>query len=119
MMTLNLYKKGTVSAMDSDFESAAPFGKIKAGKDYIFCRGFIHWTYISFAELSRIYRRVEEVKGKTGCCSNDFSVHSLVCVTKNGESAELKIGEGLYRHEPERLMEYIKEIHPEIEFRKD
>ena len=117
-MEIKEYKKNTDAALDADFEAAAPFGKVKVGQHALYWKAVLRWRYARFAEIRRIYRRVEEVRGKTGCCSNDFSVHKLVLTDRDGNKQEVLIGESLYRHEPERLMEYLAEKHPEISYGK-
>ena len=111
------YKKGMSAELDRDFEEAAPYAKVKVGQKNLYWRGFLRWSYMPMEEVTRIYRRIEEVKGRTGCCSNDFSVHKLIVENRDGESMEVLIGESLYRQEPERLMEKLKEIHPQITYK--
>lgn len=113
------YKKGQDPAADSDFDAAAPFGKVRVGTVNLYCKGILRWSYLPMEEVVRIYRRMEEVRGKTGCCSNDFSIHTLIVVTKDGTKHEMKIGDGLYRHEPERLMDELKARHPQICYEKE
>lgn len=113
------YKKGQDPAVDRDYEAAAPFARIRVGDKFLFYKGLLKWNYISLTEAVRIYRRMEEVRGKTGCCSNDFSIHTLIVALKTGDVMEIKIGEGLYRHEPELLMEELKKRHPAILYAKE
>lgn len=108
------YKKGTDIIADRDFKETGAYGKVKAGNEFLFWKEILNWNYVPFNEIERVYRRVEDVSSRTGCCSNDFSVHTLVMVKKDGSIIEAKIGEGLYRHEPEKLIEEIRDMHPEI-----
>lgn len=108
------YKKGVDEAADRDFAETGAYGKIKAGHEFLFWKELISWNYIPFSEIERIYRRIEDVSCRTGCCSNDFSVHTLIVIRKDGNIIEAKIGEGLYRQEPEKLIEEIREMHPDI-----
>lgn len=107
-MSEKRYQKGRSQELDAELAAAQSFGKIKVGQTVLFWRKTLRWFYIPAAELERVYRRVEEVRGKTGCCSNDFSIHRLMLVTKSGEEISVLIGDSLYRHEPERLMELMQ-----------
>lgn len=108
------YRKGENQALDAAFRSAEQYGSVRIGRDFLFCRKIVKWDYIDLERIDRAWRRIEEVRAKTGCCSNDFSRHFLKLLTNSGEEITLKIGEALYRHEPEMLIEAIQRIRPEI-----
>lgn len=108
------YKKGADAALDRDFQGAAPFGKVKVGDENLYWKIVLRWYYMPMKGIARAYRRLEEVKGRTGCCSNDFSIHKLMLVDEADGLKEVKIGESLYRHEPEALLEELKKRHPQI-----
>lgn len=108
------YKKNTDAILDEEFKNAEPFGNIRLGKNHIFAKKIIRWSYVSLSDVGRAWRRIEEVKGRTGCCSNDFSRHFLMLLMNSGETLKLKIGEEMYRHEPEALMEKLKADNPDL-----
>jgi len=110
---LTRYIKATDALLDADFAAAEPFGNIKLGREAVFCRRLLRWSYVPVSSIKRVWRRIEEAKGRTGCCSNDFSSHFLMFETEDGVE-KLKIGEEMYRHEPEALMERIAAMHPGI-----
>lgn len=101
------YKKGADAAMDRDHADGVWFGNIRVGREFIFVKQFLRTMCVRADEVARAWRRVEQVEARTGCCSNDFSQHYLVMVLKDGSEVKWKIGEALYRHEPEALMEEI------------
>ena len=111
---MEIYRKNINTALDVEYKEAEPFGNIKLGKTHIFCKKLIKTMYVDIASVTRAYRRIEEAKGRTGCCSNDFSIHFLMLETGNGETLKLKIGEALYRHEPEALMEKFRTLYPSV-----
>jgi len=111
---LTRYIKDKDTLLDADFAAAEPFGNIKLGREAVFCRRLLRWSYVPISGIKRAWRRMEEAKGRTGCCSNDFSSHFLMLETADGEVVKLKIGEEMYRHEPEALMERIAAMHPGI-----
>lgn len=104
-----IYQKGASPTLDAAFSRSQPFGKLRVSDSTLFWKQLLRWHALPVSDLQRVYRRVEEVHGTTGCCSNDFSIHRLVVVRKNGEELPLLIGDSLYRHEPERLMEFIRQ----------
>lgn len=108
------YKKNENAALDADFAAADWYGNVRVGKDNIFYRRFMNLYYIPVGEIERAYRRVEEVKGRTGCCSNDFSIHRLILIQRDGTETVIKIGEEMYRHEPEKLIETIRNRFPSV-----
>lgn len=113
------YKKGVYPWLDEEFAAAQPFGKLRLGKNGIFSRRGLRWSYIPVSLIARAYRRIEEVNGKTGCCSNDFSIHKLMLVKTDGELLPLLIGDSLYRHEPEKLMEAMQSQWPALAYGKE
>ena len=112
------YKKGADAATDAAFVSGVPYGKIKVADELLFARKGIGWRTIRRADIERVYRRVQEVRGRTCCCTNDFSIHHLIVLLRDGGREELLIGEGLYRHEPERLLEDMQGRWSEIAYGK-
>ena len=110
---MTAYKKNVNAALDADFAAAEPFGNVKLGKEAVYCRRLLSWSYVLVSEITRAWRRIEEAKGRTGCCSNDFSAHFFMLQTANGVE-KLKIGEEMYRHEPEALLEKFAQMFPDI-----
>lgn len=108
------YRKGADKALDNEFSAALPYGNIRLGSSCIFARRMLRWKYIPYSRVKQAWRRIEEAKGRTGCCSNDFSSHFLMLLTVEGETLKLKIGDEMYRHEPEALIEKLRELQPGI-----
>lgn len=116
---LSTYQKGHSARLDEEFEQSRPFGRIRVGNDHLFWKKTFRWNLLPLSDVLRAYRRIEEVRGKTGCCSNDFSIHKLILLLTNGERLELLIGDSLYRHEPERLIEEMQRQWPQIAYGKE
>ena len=110
------YKKNEDIQLTEEFRNAALFGKIKVGTRHLFWKKMLGWNYLELSEVERIYRRIEEVNGKTSCCSTDFSMHSLILTGLDGRTLTISIGDSLFRREPERLMEELKKRFPEIAY---
>lgn len=117
-MSEMVYHKGVLSELDEEFAQSQPFGRIRVGQKHLFWKQTLRWYFLTIDQVERLYRRIEEVNGKTGCCSNDFSIHRLMVVKKGGEVLSLLIGDSLYRHEPERLMDAISQRFPHLAFGK-
>lgn len=118
-MSESLYRKNQEAELDEEFRTGQPFGLIRVGKTRLFWRKNLRWRCLPICEVERAYRRIEEVNGKTGCCSNDFSIHKLILVLKNGEKKEVLIGDSLYRREPERLMEAMQQQWTQLIYGKE
>ena len=109
-----IYRRNTDPTADADFAAARVFGKVRLGTESLFWRRGLRAYRLPLKEIRRAWRRVEEVRAKTGCCSNDFSAHFLMLRLADGTEEKIKIGEALYRHEPEALMEQLKAQCPDL-----
>lgn len=112
------YKKHDDPAMDAAFEAAQPFGHIRVGGGWIFARKGFAWNAVEASQVARVWRRVQQVTGRTCCATNDFNIHHLMLLMKDGTQNELLIGESMYRSEPERLVEVMQAMWPEIAYGK-
>lgn len=115
-MMIERYSKGKNAAMDAAFGDARKFGKLRLGGEHLFFRKGLFWQSLPCAEIVRAYRRVEQVKSSTSCCENDFDIHRLILEMQDGTSHTLLIGDGLFRHEPEQLMDALKAAWSAIDF---
>ena len=118
MVTSGMSDNGAIRVLRNDprrseYSTGERISGITIGSEHIFWRKGLHLYALPLNTIVRFWRRLEEVSSKTGCCSNDFSVHTLVVLDRGGEVHEMKIGEGLYRHEPERLLERLSQKLPE------
>ncbi|MCQ2442767.1 MAG: hypothetical protein MJ077_06575 [Oscillospiraceae bacterium] len=114
-----IYQKGICADLDKEWKQSQPFGHIRVGTEHLFWKRHFRWYGVSSEAITRAYRRVEEVNGKTGCCSNDFSIHHLILCLRDGQCLELLIGDSLYRHEPEHLIEAMKKNWPQLIYGKE
>ncbi|MDO4475282.1 MAG: hypothetical protein Q4B59_00665 [Lachnospiraceae bacterium] len=109
-----IYKKKTSPDMDREFEAAAVFGKVKIGTEHFFWRKNLRWYYVPAERVTQVYRQIQQVTSHTSCCETDFSIHRLILLSKEGEELSVLVGDSMYRHEPERMMEEIARLHPQI-----
>lgn len=108
------YRKHENEAMDRAFDGGVQYSHIRLGGHWLFCRKGFAWHVIDAERIVRAWRRVEEVTSRVACCSNDFSIHRLIVTGEDGAPQSLLIGEGLYRHEPELLLEDLHARWPHI-----
>lgn len=115
-MKLEAYrcKKAENPELYEQSRNKTAYGKIIPGDSHVFCRQGLRLYAVPYQDIAVWWRRIEEVASRVGCCSNDFSIHKLVLRLSDGSELMLKIGEGLYRQEPERLMEALHAICPHI-----
>lgn len=111
-MNLTRYRKGADAAQDAAFAAAQKYGHICVGGEWIFCRKGLFWYALPASAVVRAYRRVEQVQSHTGCCENDFDIHRLVLQLNDGTQQTLLIGDGLFRHEPEQLIDAMQALWP-------
>ena len=111
------YKKNVVPELDQEFLKARCFGKVKLGTNHIFWKKMVAWSYAAFADVCRVYRRVEAVDTKMCCGSVNFDIQKLVLAFADGTETELVVGEGTPK-EAEQLFAAIQELHPELSFGK-
>lgn len=109
------YKKKISAELDREFQEARQLGLVKVGSVNLFWRNKLRWFYLPAAEITQAYRRIEQVESHTSCCETDFSIHRLILMLKDGTELVVFIGESMYRHEPEMLMDEIRKNHPHIE----
>lgn len=110
-----LYTKGT--PMEGDFSTAPAFGKIRAGREYLFWKSGFRWYGIPLTELRRIYRRVEPVYGRLCCGGRNFIIEWLVLVLHDGSELVLHIGDDVQK-QAEALMRYLESAHPQLQYGK-
>ena len=112
-----IYKKGTNVALDSDFDSAVSYGKVKPGRTGVFWRSGLHWYHIPMDKIQRIYRRVEPVYGKLCCGGKSFIIEWLVLELHDGAEVVVHIGDEIGK-KAENLLEALKGMHPQIAYGK-
>jgi len=103
----------TDEALFQQEQAGRHLGNMTVGTDHLFWKKGLSRYAMPYSDIRRYWRRIEQVNGKTGCCSNDFSMHFLI-VRTDEEELKLSIGDSLYRQEPEQLMEALAELLPDV-----
>ncbi len=112
-----IFNRGENAALDKEFENAASFDHVKLGDNHIFWRKGFRWYVIAIEQVTRAYRRVEEVKTKVCCGPANFDIQKLMLVLKDGETQEIRIGDGTKR-EAEGLYSALRNSHPQLQYGK-
>lgn len=120
-MTIDLkpyiYTRGKDAALDAEFVETAAYAKVKLGKSVLFWKAGLRWCGISFANVRRIFRRVEPVYGKLCCGRQSYIIERLVLILSDGSELEIYLGDDVKR-QAEELYDAIRESHPELQFGK-
>ena len=114
----HLYRANQSGELDQDYQAAKPFAKMRVGEKNLYWKKLVRWYYMPFEEIRQVYWRIEEVTSYTSCCQTDFSIHKLGIIRQDDAELIVQIGQELYRHEPEKLLEALREMHPEIRIAK-
>ncbi|MDY3249010.1 MAG: hypothetical protein SOX32_01525 [Candidatus Choladocola sp.] len=116
-ITQSVYRKNEVGSLDLEFREAEQYGKVKLGREYIFWKKGLKWYLERYDNISRAFRRIEAVDTKMCCGNVNFDIQKLVLILKDGNEAELLIGEGV-PGEAEALYRKLQENRPEISYGK-
>lgn len=111
------YHKGESAELDAQYKEAAVYGKIRLARDGLFWRHGLGQYYVPLQGISRIFRRIQEVRGKLCCGAQNFNIEYLVLILPEGEELVLHIGDDV-KNRAEALLEHLKQAHPEIAYGK-
>ena len=112
-----LYTKGTDAALDTDFASAAAYGKVKPGQTAVFWRSGFRWHTIPLSSVQRIFRRILPVHGRLCAGGRSYFIEWLVLILNDGTELELHIGDDV-KQDAEALLQALKNTHPQIQYGK-
>ena len=75
----------TDAALDSDFESAAEFDKVKVGSLGVYYRDGLKTRHIPYSVMERAFIRVQEVNGRMCCGTAKFAYFRLIFIVDGKE----------------------------------
>ena len=121
-MTVNLnqylYSKGNDAALDTEFEGAAVFGKVRLGRTHIFWRAGFRRYAVALANVQRAFRRAESMTAR-GCGRLvSYDSQKLVLQLQNGTELELRIGDNMDSGAA-NLLQAMKDAHPQLQYGKE
>ena len=114
------YTRGKNAALDTQFENAVPYGKVKLAPDHIFWKSGLRWYAVPLSRVCRAYRQVEYVIGRLCCGGSNFDIQRLVLVLDDETSLELVIGDNQIgdhmKRQSEALFQALQNAHPHIRY---
>lgn len=111
------YHKGAEEALDTQFQKAASYGKVKLGTDTIFWKAGLRWFQLPLNLVQRAYRRVETAGARRCGGCGIYSTQKLMLVLEEGTTLELLIGEN-QPEKAEQLFRDLQDAHPELQYGK-
>lgn len=97
--------------LSADYADAKVFDKVRAGRLGVYYRDGLRLRYIAYAQMERVFIRIQEVTGRMCCGSTVFAYFRLVFVVNGREYAEV-ISES--ESAMDGALAYIHEQAPEI-----
>jgi len=80
------------AVLESEYENAAEFTPARIGDTHFFFRTGRKVYYISLAEITRCFRRVELINARMGCCNQGLPMESVVvCGEGEKELAQIRL----------------------------
>lgn len=74
--------------VNSDYESAAQFGKVRVGNLGVYYPGALRTQFMAYEDFDRAFIRIHEVNGKLCCGSTVFQYFRLVFVKDGKEISD-------------------------------
>ena len=105
------------AALDAEFAAATRYENIKLGTDHLFWKPMFRWHVISLSGIKRIFRRVQDVRGRLCCGGQNFRIERLVLILPDDTELELHIGDDV-GPDAKALLEALQAQHPEILYGK-
>lgn len=113
-----LYTRDRDGALDAQFQSAAPYGKVKLGSTALFWKNAMKWYVIDLGRVRRAWRQVEFVYGKLCCGGRSYDIQRLVLELDGGKNLEIHIGDDC-KTQAAALLDAMQRACPEIQYGKD
>ena len=105
------------AALDAEYANATRYENVKLGTDHLFWLPLFRWHSIPLTQVQRIFRRVQDVRGRLCCGGRNFRMEKLVLILNSGEELEIHIGDDVER-DAVALLENLKLRHPELQYGK-
>lgn len=120
-MAVNLksyvYSKGTDTALDTQFESAVSYARLKLGSSHIFWKAGLRWYCIPISQVQRVFRREMPVRTKLCCGGANFTVEWMVLILSDGSELEIYMGDDV-QTKAEAMLQSMKLSHPTLQYGK-
>jgi|GEM_PF-4286233 len=103
-------KVNDTQLLQTELETAAPFGPLRIGNTHLFYVGVISTQYLPLADIAWVYIRKEDNLTSMGCRRVSILESFLVLVTTTGTQKKLSVIDG----ELGNFFEALKEILPDV-----
>ena len=98
-------------AVNTDYESARVFDKVRVGRLGVYFRDGFKTRYLDYPSLERVFIRVQAVNGRMCCGTANFEYYRLVFVKDGKEIANYMSEKG---REMDLALERIHALAPEL-----
>lgn len=78
-------------ALKTDYDAGRAIGNVQLGNTYLFFKVKRKLYYIAYADVTRVFRRVQLVQTKMCCGKGNLEVENLVICTEAGEAAQIQL----------------------------
>jgi len=111
------YASGENLTIDSEFSAAERYENVKLGTDHLFWKPLLRWHVIPLSQAKRIFRRVQDVRGRLCCGGRSYRMEKLVLLLSGDAELEIHIGDDVEK-DAKALLEALQVAHPEILYGK-
>ena len=77
--------------LKTDYDGGRAIGNVQLGNTYLFFKDKRKLYYIPYADVTRVFRRVQLVQTKMCCGKGNLEVENLVICTEAGEIAQIQL----------------------------
>ena len=80
-----------IEVVSADYKVGRSIGKACLGEKCLYFREKLKVYYIPYADMTRVFRRVELIPAQMCCGKGDFEVENIVVWTAEGEKAQIQL----------------------------
>ena len=77
--------------VSADYKAGRAIGKACLGERCLYFRDKLKVYYVPYADITRVFRRVELIPAQMCCGKGDFEVENMVIWTAEGEKAQIRL----------------------------
>ena len=77
--------------VSADYKAGREIGKARLGEKCLYFREKLKVYYIPYADMTRVFRRIELLPAQMCCGKGDFEVENIVICTAEGEKAQIQL----------------------------
>jgi len=114
-MAVDLKQYRCDTGEDAEFSQAVRYEKVKLSTNHLYWKPMFRWHKISFSQIQRIFRRVQDVHGRLCCGGRNFRIEWIVLLLKDATELEIHLGEDVGK-KAEALLEALKAAHPQLQY---